>query len=403
MRRWMIIPLWLAALLCLVITHPAVAQDAPPDDAPFYTFGGQITFTYTLPPEQVITQVEVFVQEKGAGNALSGTATISEGTAAYIFDLTDQPLRAFSELEYWYRLTPEEAEAYTTPRQTFFYEDNRFTWQSLENGSFRVHWYEGDAAVGQTALNAAQAGLERAQLLLGPVSPPPLTNIYVYASGQELQSALRLGGLSWVAGHADPDLALIMVSLPAGPDQRRETERQIPHELMHILMYQATGEGYAYIPTWFKEGVASANELRANADYYVILTNAVEKDTLIPLINLCENFPKDTNVYLAYAESDSFVRYLHQQYGASGISALMNAYADGQGCEYGSQAALGGTLSQLERRWQREVLGQEVLLVAFESLLPWLVLLSVVLIAPLILTIANLRSRKQEKTSLAAQ
>ena len=91
------------------------------------------------------------------------------------------------------------------------------------------------------------------------------------------------------------------------------------------------------------------------------------------------------------------MRYLHQQYGAKGLGALMNSYAGGAGCEVGSQPAVGGTLTQLERSWQREVLGLEVILAALESLLPWLILLAVVLIAPVILTVANLRSRKHAK------
>ncbi len=405
MHHRMIFPLLFVALLSLALALPAAAQEAPPAEPPPYTFGGSITFTYLPPADMTITNAEIFIQEvEGGIESIAGTATISEGQATYILDLNKNSLRAFSEVEYWFEITPAEQAPFATPHQRFFYEDNRFTWQTLEGGPFRVHWYEGDVSVGQNVLNAAQAGLERARLLLGPIPDPQITNIYVYASGQELQSALRLGGLTWVAGHADPDLALVMVSLPTGPDQKRETERQIPHELMHIFMYQITGDGYAYIPTWFKEGVASANELRPNADYYVILNNAVGKDSLIPLINLCQSFPKDANVYLAYAEADSFVRYLHQQYGANGLSAMMTSYAGGAGCEVGSQPAVGSTLTQLERSWQREVLGQEVILAALESLLPWLILLAVVLVAPVILTVANLRSRKhqKEKASLAA-
>lgn len=372
---------------------PALAQES--GDAPSYTFGGEITFRLSLPEEPEIAAVEVFIQEEESRQPIVGTARLEGNQAIYTLDLADQPLRAFSTVQYWYRLTPVDGEAYTTAPENFVYEDNRFEWQTLESEPFRVHWYEGDAAMGQMVLNAAQEGLDRANTLLKGLAFPEPIRIYIYASGQELQSALRLGGLSWVAGHADPELNLMMVSLPPGPDQRLEIERQVPHELMHILMYQAIGEGYENLPTWFKEGVASANELRPNPDYYVILRSATEKGALIPLISLCERFPQDANVYLAYAEADSFVRdYLKPRFGAQGLGALMAAYGQGAGCEYGAQAALGRPLSELEKEWRREVLGEEVFLKVMEALLPWLALLAATLAVPLILTVHNLKSSK---------
>jgi hypothetical protein len=244
-----------------------------------YTFGGQVNFRLTFPESTPVQSAQVFLRSQGDAQTLSGDMMLN-GVGVYVHDLTSQPLRAFTTIEYWFFITPQAGEAYYTEQHTFLYLDNRFQWQTLEDELFRVHWYEGDAAFGQSLMDAAHAGLERAGNLLKLGESQPV-DIYVYASGKELQSTLRLGGLDWVAGHADPDLNLMVVSLPQGPDQKRETERQIPHEMMHILLYQAVGEGYDNLPTWFKEGVASANELRPNPDYYLILQRAIEEDSLI--------------------------------------------------------------------------------------------------------------------------
>ena len=391
--RWM---LCLACLTGLAGLSTRVTAQVAVTEAVDYTFGGQVNFHLSFPAETPIKSAQVFLRNLGEAVTLSGDMTVSATDALYVHDLTSQALRAFSTVEYWFHITPAGGEPYYTEPQTFLYFDNRFEWQTLEDEQFRVHWYAGDAAFGQSLMDAAHAGLEHAGKLVQLGEGQPV-DIYVYASGKDLQSTLRLGGLNWVAGHADPDMNLMAVSLPEGPDQKSETERQIPHELMHILLYQAVGDDYENLPTWFKEGMASANELRPNSDYYLILEQAVEQEALIPLAQLCASFPKDSNAYTAYAEADSFVRYLYQKYGAAGLSALLQGYASGGGCEYGSQAALGLPLERLEKDWRREALGESVWLSALGNLLPWLFLMLAVILAPLLLTIFNARKKAVKK------
>ena len=238
--------------------------------------------TPSLDTQVTVVDVQVFLRGSGDTETYSGPAIIQDGEVVFLHDLTSQPLRAFSDVEYWFRISPENGEPFQSDTYTFYYEDNRFSWQTLSSGPFSVHWYEGTTEFAQSVLNAAEAGLERAKTLL-KLPLVQAVDIYVYASGMEMQSTLRLGGLRWIAGHADPDLGVAVVSLPTGPYQRSEIERQIPHEVMHLLLYQLTGASYYSLPIWLKEGLASANETRPNPDYYVILSSAVEKDTLIPM------------------------------------------------------------------------------------------------------------------------
>lgn len=392
------IPKLLILTLCLAsLAMPARGVvEAQTEESVDYTFGGQANFRLTFPEDAPVRMVQLFLRSQGEKQTITAEMSVNGSEAIYVHDLTHQPLRAFSNIEYWFYITPQTGEAYYTEHHTFAYLDNRYQWQTIEDEQFHVHWYDGDAAFGQSLLNTAWAGIERAEgwLQLGGRQP---VDIYVYASGRELQSTLRLAGLNWVAGHADPELNLVVVSLPDGPDQKRETERQIPHELMHILLYQTVGDNYDKLPTWFKEGIASANELRPNSDYYLILEQAVEQDSLIRLEHLCASFPQDTSVYLAYAEADSFLRYLHQKYGSAGLTELMNSYARGEGCQYGSQAALGLSLEQLESGWWREALGESALLSALVKLLPWLFILLVVILVPLLLMLLNLRKKVAKK------
>jgi hypothetical protein len=215
-----------------------------------------------------------------------------------------------------------------------------------------------------------------------------------------MRAALQTLSGNWVGAHTDPDLDVMVVSLPAGPEQRLEMERQIPHELMHLLLFQWLGPGYANLPTWLDEGLASIAELYPNPDYLVLLDNAVDKDELLPMASLCDTFPRDaSSAFLAYAQATSFTRFLQQQYGSAGLGKLAEAYADGMTCERGVQVALGSTLKQLELRWRREAFGNAATLRALANLSPWLVVLILVLIVPIWLTINGARKRSSTTVS----
>jgi hypothetical protein len=395
MSRWYSFFVALLGLFCtpLHVQGGSAAQITP--DPVNYTFGGQVVLQAQITSDISIEEVQVFLQSAGDTDVYSGTALLQGNLILYQHDLTSQPLRAFAMIEYWFRVIPEKGEPFLSDRFSFIYEDNRFAWQTLSNGPITIHWYEGDISFAQSILNAAAAGLDSAgkYLTLPQVQP---VNFYVYASGLEMQSTLRLGGLRWIAGHADPDLGVSVVSLPPGPDQQSEIQRQIPHELMHLLLYQAVGPAYYTLPVWFKEGLASANESRPNPDYYVILSSAVEQDRLIPMAALCQSFPQDSTVYLAYAQSDSFIRYLYQRYGQSGLQNLLTSYAQGGGCEEASTTVLGLSLKELDQDWRRNALNENGVESALQTLLPWIVLLLIVLIVPLFLFLANLRRATQQ-------
>jgi hypothetical protein len=137
-------------------------------------------------------------------------------------------------------------------------------------------------------------------------------------------------------------------------------------------------------------------ELYPNPDYPSALTLASQHDSLLPFDALCASFPADSaGASLAYAESDSFVRYLRDTYGNTGLVALTRAYADGLDCELGATRAVGTPLSQLDARWRESALGQNVVGVAIRNLLPYLVMLGFVLIVPLWSAIASARGRRR--------
>lgn len=365
-----------------------------------YTFGGQISFHAQVQAESPVKEALVEFRPQGEPQTVVQPAQVDpNGEISLQYEISSHPLRAFSTVEYWFKVTLEDGEQITSPTYSFYYEDNRYTWQVVQRGPFQVHWYDGDEAFAQGVLDVAEEGLKHIHSLLQLPDPKPI-NIYAYASSQEMQATLRLSGQSWIAGHADPDLRVMVVSLPSGPEQRVLMEERIPHEMMHIMLYQSIGEGYNRLPAWLNEGLASIAELVPNPDYRILLDSAVQKGTLIPFASLCQNFPVDNSgAALSYAQAASFTYYLYQQYGATVLQSLMSNYANGLACERGFEAATGSTLALAQEQWQKSSLGSPAPVQASPGdLLPWLAVSLAVFAVPLVMIFAGLLHRKGSAT-----
>jgi hypothetical protein len=131
--------------------------------------------------------------------------------------------------------------------------------------------------------------------------------------------------------------------------------------------------------------MAGLTVMIANTAYDSAITSAVARSDWIPLGSLCGSFPDDTDrAFLAYAESKSFVSYIYETYGSSGLFRLASIYANGVGCEDGPELAFGVPLASLEQDWQASVSGQKTLPSALQNIAPYLVLLCLMLLVPLV-------------------
>ena len=347
-----------------------------------YKFGEQVNFLARIQSPIPIQNATVTFR---TADGIAQTQPLSvnpDGTAGYRYDARLNLLPPFAHIVFWFDVALTDGTSFTSGNYDFTYADNRFPWQAREAGALRVHWYDGDAAFGDAVMDAARRGLDSARALV-PMEPAGPIDIYVYATGADLQGALVLGGQSWVSGHASPELGVVMISIPPGPEQGIALERQVPHELTHILLYQSLGPNYNRLPVWLTEGMATNAELYPNPDLDASLAAAVEANSLLPLADLCAAFPPDTGrAFLAYAQSKSFVQFLLDNYGATGLSALISAYGDGMDCEEGARRALEQPLSQLEVRWRESVLGENRSGVVTANLFPYLLVLALMLFVP---------------------
>jgi hypothetical protein len=391
--RWLaVLAIFLQSFQPTFIIAPAADEVSFENSVPVYDFGKQVAFKMRITSPQAVAKAFVYVEPQGRAATFYPMTLSSDGSAAYNLDVAHSPLRVFSTVQYHYRITLDSGVEVNSANFTFAYNDNRFEWKSLQNSAFHIYWYGRDVDFGQLALNTAQAGLESAQKIL-PVKVDRLVNVYIYTNSEDFKSA-RLGAPAWVSGHAAPDMRTILVTIPPGPSQGLELQRQLPHELTHILQYEAYGERARDMPLWLLEGTASVAELYPNPEYANVLQRSVQQDQLIPMDLLCSEFPREASgAFLAYAQSQSFVRFIYQKYGASQIQALYGQYRNGLGCKEGIQTVFSMGLSEMEYHWRLESLGVNPAALVVQNLLPYLILLLLILGAASVIIVLSNRSR----------
>jgi len=340
-----------------------------------HIFGTQITFSVTAKSDADVTAAVVLMRTSDSDRTevIQANVTPSKNLKAQVTrELQAQPISPFTTLTYSWRLTDSQGRTFTSSDQKYIYDDNRFKWQMLERGAIIAHWYTGDLTFGQYIADTGFQSLDRASRFINAPRPAKV-DVYVYANLNDLQSSLRLIGRNWVSGHADPKIGVVMVT--ASPDLigRADLERDVPHEIAHIMIYQATRAGYERMPVWLDEGLAVNSELQPRPDFAAVLSDAVKNNSLVSISSLCGSFGSE-RAHLSYAESASLVRYILDQWGPAKMKSLLESYRDGATCEGGVQRVLGVSLLELQTAWQRDVLNSDPAKNFLRNAVPWLVI-----------------------------
>lgn len=361
-------------------------------------FGKTITFQAKVKAPIGIKQISLLFRSVTEEVTRVETVQLAEdGSVSFTYDASLNVFPPFGSIVFWFQATLVDDKTYTSEPVTFSYNDNRFPWRNVTKANVTVHWYAGDDAFGAAALDAAGAGLLAINDFISISLTQPI-NIYIYSNAPDLQNTLLLGGEDWVGGHANPELGTVLVAVAPGSNQSIDLETKIPHELAHVMLYRSLGQPYVNQPAWLLEGVASMVEY-PNPDYKHALDVASKNDSLLAFDDLCASFPSDAgSAFLAYAQSQSFVTYIRETYGISGLARLTKSYSEGFNCELGATNALGTPLSQLDARWRESVLGQNITGVAMRNLSPFVLLMALVLVVPVWGAIDMLRQRRKRAT-----
>jgi hypothetical protein len=291
-----------------------------------------------------------------AGEEADVAAPASNLSVSFTLDLSTHYIPPGTEVSYYWTLTAPSGDTVDTPANTFQMLDAGYDWNTLTDpkGRVSVHWYEGSRTFGQNLLDVATDALDRLERDINAGLDRP-ANIWVYATQDELISALPSNIPEWVGGKAFPSLALVLANIADDELADLETKRVVPHELSHLVLYQATLNPYNSPPAWLDEGLATHNQEAHDPSEASALKQAAEEGRLVPLKALSGSFGADEETaLLSYAESRSAVDFIvdDPRFGPEKLARTVAAFKDGVTYDDALKAGIGVTTDELDALWR---------------------------------------------------
>jgi hypothetical protein len=234
--------------------------------------------------------------------------------------------------------------------------DDQHNWQTLEDAQKRVavHWYDGSQEFGMSLQQTATTALDRLQHDIN-ASLKREAQIWIYPTQDDLFTALPSNRPEWVGGQPFPELGVILANIAADDTAQLEIKRIVPHELSHLVLYQATRNPYNTPPLWLDEGLAVHNEEVHDPVQEEALKQAAEEGRLVPLKALAGSFGADEDTArLSYAESRSAVDFMlsDSRYGPEKFAKTIAAFRDGVTYDEAFKGGLGVTVDEIDKEWQ---------------------------------------------------
>lgn len=231
-------------------------------------------------------------------------------------------------------LTPRQPQrGATTPPGNF-----PFQTAHSADGLVTLHYYQQLASYATQVLGIVATVLQHPiRDTLGYALIHPV-DIFAYNSRADFLAGAAVSNPAETGAYSvfSPPQIYLPITNPASLD----TVDTLAHELTHIVFNENESlsplQSYIrFYPLWLDEGLAAYDESvqpSAVAAYNDALTFAVNSNTLISLIDTFDmNYPTDPNTdFLGYAEAQSFIKYLHDRYGATLFHQFIASLHDGQ-------------------------------------------------------------------------
>ncbi len=257
-----------------------------------------------------------------------------------------------ADIEYRFEIRNENGTARTST-SSVTYIDGELPWQVQSEGLVDFWWYAGDDDLATDAADGIRSGLDALADDFG-LELRRRTRLVFYADGDRMRADMGRGTRPWVGGVASARFNLIVLHASEFDWGRSTLPSTIAHELTHIAIEHAVGEPPRNIPSWLHEGVATVVEssVAERFSYDDIVDAAFAADRLVSLRGLTGSFPvQSTGALLAYAQSNSFVKFIIDRWGESAITRILDAYREGASQDRALRQAVGLSLSALEAEW----------------------------------------------------
>jgi len=109
-----------------------------------HDFGEEIRFQVQIEASNPIKEVLVLFRDVREDNTRIYVMNADGDEFAYIYDASENLLHPFAELSLWFQIKLESGEEFTSKKYAYVYTDNRFSWETREDGNLRVYWSQGE-------------------------------------------------------------------------------------------------------------------------------------------------------------------------------------------------------------------------------------------------------------------
>jgi len=352
--------LWVAALLAgLLAVHGGIVRANGPIQVVANTFEAvfaeRITFHLEVKAQSPIEQVTLFYQRVGEGVTVKVPISVGPGdvTFTYEWELERGDVPVGQRIEYEWLIIDDTGNDLNTSPIELEYQDDRFTWKTLEEGDVVLFWYGADKEQAESLVGYATASLTRLQDEMGVALDRP-AHIYVYQSKSDMSLALPRNSDAYddrilTLGVVVDDATMLI--LGSHPD----VEGTVAHELSHVVVGLLTDNPYASLPRWLDEGLAMYSEGDLPDGNRRALDTAIRRDQLISVRSLSGYTGDPSQVDLFYGEVYRLVEFLLQTYGKEKMGELLTAIREGLYQEDALQRVYGLGLDELDAQWRESV------------------------------------------------
>ena len=241
-----------------------------------------------------------------------------------------------------------------TPQKEFVYLDPRFEWATISEGPITVYHYGPTEKRAETILQSSLQAVTNMSRVLGVEAVEPI-NIVAYNNYRHMvlalpprSQAVREGLVT--EGQAFTDIRVLLVLAFV-----ENIQGVASHEVTHILIDDASGQGYPIMPLWLNEGLAELGNIDPTETYDNALLYGIYTRRLKPLWHLSTFSGDPDDIIIAYGQSRSVVSYLVNVYGEEKMAQFMEELDNTLSVDQAMSRVYGFDQQGLDAEWRTRI------------------------------------------------
>ena len=305
--------------------------------------------------ESVAVRFRIGQQTTGAYDYLDfESAPVIDGQLFYRTNTAPRYIPPGTIITYNFEIQDSEGNRLDTETREFIYEDVRFDWDEVSEGSVAVAYHGPVKSRAELILDAMIQTIDHMGPLLGADTESPI-RVTMYNNVKEMLEALPPGSSTIrrelvTEGQAFTDIGTLLV-LGGG----RLSEGTASHEVTHILTHRAGDSMLRRVPAWLDEGLAEYGNIVPGFSYDVALEFAISNDRLLPITSMTARPGDPEEVIIFYGQGRSIVRYMIRRYGADKMTELMATLKEGKSMDSALMEVYGVDRLNLENDWRAAI------------------------------------------------